>query len=469
MDFKINRFNVLQNNLQLSPLTAISPVDGRYAHKANELRGVFSEYALLRFRVVVEIRWLEALAEQPQITEVPALSKKAQQFLENIIEKFNEDDAQQIKNIEQKTNHDVKAVEYFLKEKFDNELELVGIKEFIHFACTSEDINNLAYALMLKAARQQCLLPYMTKIIEQFVQLAHEQAAQPMLSRTHGQSATPTTLGKEFANIAARLQRQYQQLENVVLVGKCNGAVGNFNAHLIAYPEINWPQFSKKFVESLGLVCNEYTTQIEPHDFVAEFCDALARFNNILVDAAADIWGYISLGYFKLKTKAGEVGSSTMPHKVNPIDFENAEGNLSLANALLQHFSSYLPRSRWQRDLRDSTLLRNLGVALAHSLIAYQAFMQGLQKLAIDEICITGDLNQHWEVLGEAIQTVLRRYQCETPYEQLKELTRGKTIDQKQLQQFISGLALPADAKARLLQLTPSTYLGGAVELAKKI
>jgi adenylosuccinate lyase len=455
--------------MPLSPLTAISPIDGRYASKADTLRPLFSEFALLRFRVLVEIRWLEALAGNTHIQEIPALTPKAQQFLNSLIENFNADDAKQIKNIEQKTNHDIKAVEYFLKEKFSAQPELATISEFIHFACTSEDINNLSYALMLQTARRECLLPQMADLIKMFKQFAHEYATQPMLSRTHGQPATPTTLGKEFANIAARLQRQYMQFENSELLGKCNGAVGNFNAHVIAYPEIDWPNLSKKFIEHLGLTYNSHTTQIEPHDFIAEFSDTLARFNNILIDAAGDIWGYISLGYFKLKMKAGEVGSSTMPHKVNPIDFENAEGNLSLANALLQHFSAYLPRSRWQRDLRDSTLLRNLGVALAHSLIAYQTFNQGLQKLAVDATLITQDLNQHWEILAEAIQTVLRRYRCEMPYEKLKDLTRGKTISPEELRKFIAELTLPPAVKDRLLQLTPTTYLGKAVELTKEI
>lgn len=455
--------------MKLSPLTAISPIDGRYAHKAESLRPIFSEYALMRFRLLVEIRWFETLADEPKFTEISPLSKSTKTFLENLIKNFFLEDAEQIKNIERTINHDVKAIEYYLKEKFANKPELTNNKEFIHFGCTSDDINNLAYALMLQETRQTCLLPQINEIILRLTHLAHEHAKQPLLSRTHGQPATPTTLGKEFANIVMRLKRQREQLNNVEILGKCNGAVGNYNAHVIAYPEVNWPALSKKFISRLGLTCNEYTTQIEPHDYIAEFCDTLARFNTILIDTARDIWGYISLGYFKLKTKQEEIGSSTMPHKVNPIDFENAEGNLSLANALFQHFSSHLPRSRWQRDLRDSTLLRNLGVAFAHSIIAYQTLSQGLQKLAVDTDCINHDLNQHWEILAEAIQTVLRRHRVEMPYEKLKELTRGKTIDKKGLQQFINKLKLPIAAKKQLLQLTPLNYLGNAIKLAQRI
>lgn len=455
--------------MQLSPLTAISPIDGRYDSKTEALRSVFSEYALMRFRLIVEIRWFEALAEEKLFTEIKPLDKKSKLFLNDIIENFNEADAKKIKNIERKINHDVKAVEYFLKEKFSTYPELAANKEFIHFACTSEDINNLAYALMLKTARQKCLAPLINEIITIITRIAHEQAAQPMLARTHGQPATPTTLGKEFANIVMRLKRQRDQLLALEVLGKCNGATGNFNAHVVAYPKINWLNLSKRFITQLGLVCNEYTTQIEPHDFIAEWCHTITRFNTILIDTARDVWNYISLNYFKLKMKSEEVGSSTMPHKVNPIDFENAEGNLSLANALFQHLSSHLPRSRWQRDLRDSTLLRNLGVAFAHSIIAYQAFIQGLQKLAVAKDRIEQDLMQHWEILAEAIQTVLRRYRAELPYEQLKKLTRGKTIDQHLLQQFIQKLDLPADAKNKLLELTPMTYVGMAVELAQKV
>ncbi len=455
--------------MELTPLTAISPIDGRYGLKTAQLRAVFSEYALIRFRVLVEIRWLQALAEQPEINEVPPFSDVAQQYLDQIVDNFSEHDAQEIKNIERETNHDVKAVEYFLKKKFALQKELADVSEFIHFACTSEDINNLAYALMLKTVREESVLPHIDAIITLLTDMAHRYAAQPMLSRTHGQPATPTTLGKELANVVARLKQQAQQLAAVTILGKCNGAVGNFNAHFAAYPEVDWSTLSRIFIENLALEFNPYTTQIEPHDYIAELCDAVGRVNTILIDFASDVWGYISLGYFKLKAVAGEVGSSTMPHKINPIDFENAEGNLSLANAFFQHFSSYLPRSRWQRDLRDSTLLRNLGVAFAHSAIAYQALRQGLQKLDVDSVCLNADLDQHWEVLAEAIQTVLRRYHCPTPYEKLKELTRGKKIDADVLHEFIATLALPEAVKEKLRQMTPMNYLGNAIEQAKNI
>lgn len=455
--------------MELLPLTAISPIDGRYAAKTQELRETFSEYALIFYRVKVEIAWFEALAQQTEIKELPPLSEKARTFLHKISDNFNLQDAQHIKAIEGKINHDVKAVEYFLQEKFAELPELADKIAFIHFACTSEDINNLAYALMLKTAREQYLLPATDKLILFFKQFAKQYIQQPMLSRTHGQPATPTTLGKEFANIAARLQRQQQQIAAVVLMGKCNGAVGNYNAHIIAYPEVDWVNLSQQFIKNLGLECNLHTTQIEPHDFIAELSDAIARFNTVLIDTARDIWSYISLGYFKLKMKAEEVGSSTMPHKINPIDFENAEGNLLFANSMLQHFSAYLPRSRWQRDLRDSTLLRNLGVAMAHTLLGYKTFEQGLNKLAVDSQVIEQDLNQHWEILTEAVQTVLRRYQAESAYEQLKEFSRGKAVDQKQLQQFIHSLKIPEAAKKQLLQLTPSNYLGLAIELTRKI
>lgn len=455
--------------MNFSPLTAISPIDGRYASKTADLRPVFSEYALMRFRVLIEIRWLEMLAEHPEITEVAPLSPHAQQILQHIFESFNEQDAERIKNIERTTNHDVKAVEYFLKEKVAHHPELALASEFIHFACTSEDINNLAYALMLQTARTQCVLPQMDELITQLKQFAHQYATQPMLARTHGQPATPTTLGKEFANVVARLQRQQQQFIAVTPLGKFNGAVGNYNAHLVTYPNIDWPAISQQFVERLGLTWNAYTTQIEPHDYIAEYCDALARFNNVLIDLSADIWSYISINYFKQQSIAGEVGSSTMPHKINPIDFENAEGNLSLANALLQHFASHLPRSRWQRDLRDSTLLRNIGVAIAHTSIAYQSLLKGLNKIVPDTKLISTDLNQHWEILAEAIQTVLRRYRVETPYEKLKALTRGQTITQQSIQDFIQSLELPEAVKTALLQLTPHTYIGHAITLAKNL
>lgn len=455
--------------MQLSSLTAISPIDGRYGQKITFLRELFSEYALMRFRVLVEIRWLQAMAQHADIHEVPPLSDSAQAYLNQLIDQFSIADAEHIKHIENTTKHDVKAVEYFIKEKISQHAELAAISEFVHFCCTSEDINNLAYALMLKAAREQYLLPQMQTFIHALKALAHTFAAQPMLSRTHGQPATPTTLGKELANVIARLQRQYQQFEHVGILGKFNGAVGNYNAHVIAYPSIDWSALSKNFVESLGLNWSAYTTQIEPHDYIAEYSDALARYNNILIDFAADIWSYISINYFRQKAIEGEVGSSTMPHKINPIDFENAEGNLSLANTLLHHFSTYLPRSRMQRDLRDSTLLRNLGVAIAHTLIAYQSLGHGMKKLYPDTEIINNDLEQHWEILAEAIQTVSRRYQIETPYEKLKELTRGKTIDRKLLQEFINTLALPLDVKTQLLALTPLNYLGNAVEQAKLI
>ncbi len=457
------------NTMELTSLTAISPIDGRYAAKVASLRPIFSEYALLRFRVLIEIRWLQTLAEIPQLKEVEALSPSAQQFLNQLLENFTERDAQRIKEIERSINHDVKAVEYFLKEKFAEHPELSAASEFIHFACTSEDINNLAYGLMLKTAREQSLLPLIAQIIAQLTQIAQQYAEQAMLSRTHGQPASPTTLGKEIANVVARLKRQQQQFNQVEILGKFNGAVGNFNAHHVAYPEIDWEIVAKRFVEQLGLQWNPYTTQIEPHDFIAEFCHTLARFNTILIDLDRDMWSYISIGYFKLKPIAQEVGSSTMPHKVNPIDFENSEGNLGLSNAILQHLANYLPRSRWQRDLRDSTLLRNLGVACAHAVIAYQAILAGLSKLVADCNAISADLDQHWEVLAEAIQTVLRRHHIDAPYEKLKALTRGKTVDQQLLNEFIATLEVSAAVKKQLLALTPMTYLGNAIEKAKHI
>jgi len=455
--------------MQFSTLTALSPIDGRYAGKVNELRPIFSEYALIKFRVIVEIRWLQTLAELSSLKDLAPFSPAAQAFLNQIIDNFSEADAQAIKNIEQKTNHDVKAVEYFLKEKMAALPELLASMEFIHFACTSEDINNLAYGLMLQAARQECLLPALEKVTKKLTQMAHDNAEQPLLARTHGQPATPTTVGKELANVVARLKRQHAQLTRCEILGKFNGAVGNFNAHLVAYPEINWEEVAQKFVESLGLVWNPYTTQIEPHDYIAEFCHSLQRTNTILIDLDSDMWGYIAWGYFKLKVLAQEVGSSTMPHKVNPIDFENSEGNLSFANAMLQHFASHLPCSRYQRDLRDSTLLRNLGVACAHTLIGWQSLLRGLEKLAVDSAGITADLNQHWEVLAEAVQTVLRRHRCEAPYETLKELTRGKMIDQALLQEFIATIDVADEVKKQLLALAPTNYLGNAITKAKKI
>lgn len=449
-------------------LTAISPIDGRYADKVDALRPIFSEYGLIRFRVQVEIRWLQALASQAQIVEVPPFSAEVNQLLENILSQFSETDAQRVKTIEKTTNHDVKAVEYFLKEKIAGNAELEKVSEFIHFACTSEDINNLSYALMLKAGRE-VILQQIETCISALKKLAQDTAAQPMLSRTHGQSATPTTVGKEIANVVARLTRQKQQLENVELLGKINGAVGNYNAHCVAYPEMDWAQFAEKFVSSLGLTFNPYTIQIEPHDYIAEFFHALSRFNTILLDFDRDIWGYISLGYFKQRTIAGEVGSSTMPHKVNPIDFENSEGNLGLANALFGFLAEKLPVSRWQRDLTDSTVLRNIGVGVAHTMIAIQATLKGVSKLELNVDALEKDLNENWEVLAEPIQTVMRRYGIEKPYEKLKELTRGNRITPEQLHAFVENLDIPTQAKTQLLELSPRNYVGYAQELARKI
>lgn len=454
--------------MQLNSLTAISPIDGRYADKTKILRPLCSEYGLFHFRVFVEIRWLLTLSDHPHIKEIPEFPQKIKQQLNEIIEKFNLDDAQQIKTFEAKTRHDIKAVEYFLKEKLLH-LKLKPYCEFIHFACTSEDINNLAYALMLKEVRQKILLPCLQQLIDQLKKLARQYANSIMLGRTHGQAAVPTTLGKELANFVQRLVEQQKLFAQVKIRGKFNGAIGNYNAHRIAYPDINWPEVTKEFVLNLGLDWNAYTTQIEPHDAIAEYCDSLKRINTILINLSADCWGYISLGYFKQQAKSEEVGSSTMPHKINPIDFENAEGNLSLANNLYQHFSSTLPKSRWQRDLRDSTLLRNLGTAFAYNLIAYQGILDGLKKISIDEMRLTEDLNQHWEILAEAIQTVLRRYGAEMPYEQLRTLTQGKKINQKILHQFINTLKLPKNAKDELLKLSPTNYVGYAIELAQSI
>jgi len=450
-------------------ITSLSPIDGRYADKVDALRPILSEFGLLRFRVLVEVRWLQALASEPAIPEMPALSMAAMETLEALAENFSEADAERIKQIEKTTNHDVKAVEYFIKERIAAQEELARIAEFVHFACTSEDINNLAYALMLQEVRDTELLEELSEVIEAVWVLAHEYESQPMLARTHGQPASPTTMGKEFANSAARLERQYEQLAEVELMGKINGAVGNYNAHLAAYPEVDWPRLAKELVESLGLRFNPYTTQIEPHDYLAEFCHALMRFNTALLDFNRDVWGYIALGYFRQKTVAGQVGSSTMPHKVNPIDFENAEGNLGLANALLGHLADKLPVSRWQRDLSDSTVLRNIGVGLAHTSIALQSTLKGLAKLDLDEAAMEADLDANWEVLAEPIQTVMRRYGIERPYEQLKELTRGRRVGPEELHQFVSGLALPEVAKQRLLALTPRSYIGLAENLAKRL
>ncbi|NLB14593.1 MAG: adenylosuccinate lyase [Gammaproteobacteria bacterium] len=452
-----------------SALTALSPLDGRYAGKVTALRPIFSEFGLMHNRVKVEIAWLILLADTPQIAEVPALSPAARQFLQAIADDFSEADGARIKAIEATTNHDVKAVEYFIKEKIAEHLELGAAKEFVHFACTSEDINNLAYGLMLRDAREQVLLPALDAIIETLRALAHAQAEQPMLSRTHGLTAPPTTLGKEIANVVARLSRQRQQIARVELSGKINGAVGNYNAHLTAYPDVYWQALAQGFVEGLGLVFNPYTTQIEPHDCVAEIGDALRRANIVLIDLCRDVWGYISLGYFKQKLKEGEVGSSTMPHKVNPIDFENAEGNFGIANALFEHFSTKLPISRWQRDLTDSTVLRALGTAFGHSLIALDSLAKGLGKLEVNPQRLDADLDAAWEVLAEAVQTVMRRHGLPNPYEQLKALTRGQGITRDSMRAFIETLELPEEDKQRLLELTPAGYIGAATELARAI
>ena len=455
--------------MELSQLTAISPVDGRYGAKTDTLRPIFSEYGLIRHRVIVEVRWLQALAAHDGISEVPALSSHAGRVLNDIIDKFSEQDAQRVKNIERTTNHDVKAVEYFLKEKITGNAELEAVSEFIHFACTSEDINNLAYALMLREARSQALLPLLDDVIRAIGELAQRYADKPMLARTHGQTASPTTVGKEMANVAARLHRQREQYAAIPMLGKINGAVGNYNAHLVAYPDIEWPAFSKQFISDLGLEINPYTTQIEPHDYMAEQFDALARYNTVLIDYCRDLWGYISLGYFKQKTIAGEVGSSTMPHKVNPIDFENAEGNLGIANALFSHFGAKLPVSRWQRDLSDSTVLRNTGVAVAHCVIAYESCLKGISKLQLNEARTAEDLDDSWEVLAEALQTVMRRHGIEKPYEKLKELTRDQAVTRETLQAFIHTLELPDDVKQLLERLTPATYTGNADEQARSL
>ena len=455
--------------MELSPLTAVSPVDGRYAAKTAELRPIFSEYGLIRHRVLVEVRWLQKLASHPGIPEVPPFSEHAREVLDALVENFTEADARRVKNIERTTNHDVKAVEYFIKEKIAGNAELEAVGEFVHFACTSEDINNLAYGLMLKEGRNQILLPLFDDLITALREMAHALAETPMLAHTHGQPASPTTVGKEFANVAARLLRQRRQVANVSLLGKINGAVGNYNAHLAAYPDVDWPEFAREFVESLGLEWNPYTTQIEPHDYIAELFDAISRFNTILIDFDRDIWTYISMGFFRQKTVKGEVGSSTMPHKVNPIDFENSEGNLGIANALLDHLARKLPISRMQRDLTDSTVLRNLGVGFAHTVIAVHATLRGLSKLEVNTPRLLEFLEANWEVLAEAIQTVMRRYGIEKPYEKLKELTRGRRVDAAALQAFIDGLEIPEGEKARLKAMTPADYTGNAAEQAKNI
>ena len=452
--------------MELNTLTALSPIDGRYNDKINELRPIFSEYGLIYYRVIIEIRWLQALADCPQIEEVPSFSEGANTYLQNIIDNFALSDAERVKTIERTTNHDVKAVEYYLKEKVADNVELNAVNEFIHFACTSEDINNLAYALMLREGRTQVIAPVLDNLIGTVTLLAHKYAEQPMLARTHGQTASPTTMGKEMANVARRLERQRDQFILAPILGKINGATGNYNAHYAAYPEIDWHDFSQRFVTNLGLEWNAYTTQIEPHDFIAQYFDSLSHFNTILIDYSRDVWGYISLGYFKQRTVEGEIGSSTMPHKVNPIDFENAEGNLGLANAIFQHLGSKLPISRWQRDLSDSTVLRNLGVGLGYSLIAYRSCPKGISKLEGNPARMLQDLDNAWEVLAEPIQTVMRRYGIEKPYEKLKELTRGQAITQPVFHDFINTLEIPETEKKRLLEMTPANYIGIANTLA---
>lgn len=455
--------------MELTALTAISPVDGRYGNKVSVFREIFSEYGLIRNRVTVEIRWLQKLAAHPGVAEVPPFSADANGFLDRLVSEFSLEDAERIKDIERTTNHDVKAVEYFIKEKIASVPELHAVTEFVHFACTSEDINNLSHALMLREGLDHGLLPAMDRVVDKLAQLSHDHAEQPMLSRTHGQTASPTTVGKELANVVHRLRRQVKQIRETELLGKINGAVGNYNAHLSAYPEIDWAQNARAFIESLGLDWNPYTTQIEPHDYIAELYDSVARFNTILIDLDRDVWGYISLGYFKQKTVEGEVGSSTMPHKVNPIDFENSEGNLGIANALFSHLSAKLPISRWQRDLTDSTVLRNLGVGFAHSLIAYEATLKGLGKLQINPARLFEDLDHAWEVLAEPIQTVMRRYNIEKPYEKLKALTRGKAMTPEVIKNFVESLDIPDQAKAELMALTPGRYIGNAVDQAQNI
>ena len=454
--------------LPLSPLTALSPLDGRYAAKVAALRAVFSEFGLIQRRVAVEVAWLKLLAAHDAIAEVPAFRSATVALLDRIVADFSEADAQRVKEIEATTNHDVKAIEYFLKEKTVGNAEIAKVSEFIHFACTSEDINNLAYGAMLRCGRDDILLPTMDRIVADIRALAVRFSEQPMLARTHGQPASPTTLGKELANVVHRLQTQRARFAEVEILGKINGAVGNYNAHLIAYPDVDWPATAEQFVRSLGLGWNPLTTQIEPHDYIAELFHATARFNTILIDFARDVWGYISLGYFKQKTKSGEVGSSTMPHKVNPIDFENAEGNLGLANAVLDHLAAKLPISRWQRDLSDSTVLRNLGVGLGYSLLAYDSLRKGIAKLEVNATRLQEDLDKNWDVLAEAVQTVMRRYGVPEPYEKLKELTRGKGgIDSATLRAFIERLDIPAQAKQALLALTPASYIGNAAAQAR--
>lgn len=454
--------------MKVAALTAISPIDGRYHSKTRSLQPIFSEFGLIKHRVLVEVRWFQALS-QAGLDEVPTFSAEANALLDGIVERFSTEDSLQVKEIESQTNHDVKAVEYFLKEKIKTSEELDAVSEFIHFACTSEDINNLSYALMLKEGRSEVLVPEVSAVVQKLKELAHNYAAIPMLSRTHGQSASPTTVGKELANVVHRIERQLKQFSQVEILGKINGAVGNFNAHMVAYPQVDWPKFAEQFVTSLGLQWNPYTIQIEPHDYMAEYFDVLARINTVLIDLCRDIWGYISVGYFRQRAVAGEVGSSTMPHKVNPIDFENAEGNLGIANAVLTHLSAKLPISRWQRDLTDSTALRNLGVGLAHSVIAFQSVMKGLSKIEVNEAVLQQDLDQNWAILAEPIQTVMRRYGVQNPYEKLKELTRGQNITEEALKSFIETLDIPEGAKQQLRTLSPGTYIGNAEQMSREI
>ena len=454
--------------MELSALTAVSPVDGRYGSKTSDLRSIFSEFGLIRFRVEVEVRWLQKLAAHNAITEVPTLSTAANKLLDQLVADFSLADAERIKEIERTTNHDVKAVEYFIKERISSNDELAAVGEFVHFACTSEDINNLSHALMLKNG-VAVMRKEMVEIESQIAKLGREFATQPMLSRTHGQTASPSTLGKEMANVAYRLRRQIKQLDNIEYLGKINGAVGNYNAHLSAYPEIDWEANAQAFIESLGISFNPYTTQIEPHDYIAELFDIVCRYNTILIDFDRDVWGYIAWGYFKQRTIAGEVGSSTMPHKVNPIDFENSEGNLGIANAIMGHLSAKLPISRWQRDLTDSTVLRNLGVGFGHSLIAYAATLKGISKLEVNAARLNEDLDNSWEVLAEPVQTVMRRYAIEEPYEKLKALTRGKGMTKEVMLNFVETLEIPESAKAELRALTPANYIGNAADQAAKI
>jgi adenylosuccinate lyase len=455
--------------MSFSTLTALSPLDGRYAAKVDALRPQFSEFGLIRRRLQVEIEWLKALAAEPHFVEIAEFSPATVAVLDQLLAGFGVEQAAEVKAIEAVTNHDVKALEYWIKKQLANNAEVMRVSEFIHFACTSEDINNLAHALMLKASRDEAMLPLLDRLVGRLRDLAHEHADLPMMSRTHGQPATPTTLGKEMANVVHRLERARRRIADVSLLGKINGAVGNYNAHLAAYPGYDWETFARRFVEGLGLEFNPYTIQIEPHDSMAELFDAFARANTILIDLNRDVWGYISLGFFRQKLKAGEVGSSTMPHKVNPIDFENSEGNLGLANALLRHLSEKLPISRWQRDLTDSTVLRNMGMALGYTLLAYDSLLRGLNKLEVDADCLCTDLDANWELLAEPIQTVMRRYGVANPYEKLKELTRGNRVSREGMQDFVQSLEIPQQAKDELLKLTPWDYTGKAAELARRI